>query len=311
MAGTSAPLARVVCAAAACLFALPVASADVFGTGENQFAIDFVPISGATNPVIRPGIVEHDYRISVCEITNDQWDKFAAELGMQVTGDPEGAYDDPVVWTGPDLPRNEVSWQQAAQFVNWLNTSTGRPAAYNFTGTQGQSDYTFAPWAPAEADGDNLYRHKDAFYYLPTDDEWVKAAYWNGAALQTYATPDGSAPVERVDANYGFAIGAQPWEVGSGSAELNGTRDMMGNVYEWLENPFDDPAYGALSWRELRGGTFNSALPLLASPSRISSPTYYREYNGIFGFRVAADTPEPASLALLALGGLAVLRRRR
>ena len=28
-------------------------------------------------------------------------------------------------------------------------------------------------------------------YYLPTEDEWVKAAYWNGTASQTYATKAG------------------------------------------------------------------------------------------------------------------------
>ena len=41
------------------------------------------------------------------------------------------------------------------------------------------------------AGGTNLYRHKDAMYYMPTEDEWVKAGYWNGTSLQTYATKAG------------------------------------------------------------------------------------------------------------------------
>lgn len=65
--------------------------ADTFGTGGNQFDIDFVTISGDTNPASGYGIVNNDYRMGVYEITNDQWDKFKAELGVSVTGHPSSA----------------------------------------------------------------------------------------------------------------------------------------------------------------------------------------------------------------------------
>ena len=60
-----------------CIFSSVVA--DTFGTGENQFEIEFVTISGDTNPAsgIRfdfGGIftgVPNDYRIGKYEITND------------------------------------------------------------------------------------------------------------------------------------------------------------------------------------------------------------------------------------------------
>ena len=139
--------------------------------------------------------VNHDYRMGTFEITNDQWNKFTASLGVPVTGNPSTAYDASFYdWgTGTtNVPANMISWYEAAQFVNWLNTSTGHQAAYKFTGTQGTSNYTFATWSTAEAaGGTNLYRHKDAYYFLPTEDEWVKAAYWNGTSLQTYATKAG------------------------------------------------------------------------------------------------------------------------
>ena len=116
---------------------------------------------------------------------------------MTVTGSPANAYDEAPTWTGTNVPTNEVSWYEAAQFVNWLNTSTGHLPAYRFTGTQGQGDYALDTWSPAEAaGGTNLYRHKDAFYYLPTENEWVKAGYWNGTSLQTYATKDNTPPGE-------------------------------------------------------------------------------------------------------------------
>ena len=71
-----------------------VVHADTFGTGANQFTIDFVSISGATNPTSGYGIVNNDYRMGTYEMTNGQWSKFKASLGVPVTGSPSYAYDE-------------------------------------------------------------------------------------------------------------------------------------------------------------------------------------------------------------------------
>jgi formylglycine-generating enzyme required for sulfatase activity len=237
--------------------------------------------------------------MGVYEITNDHWNKFTAGLGVPVTGSPSSAYDESPDFTGTNVPTNEVSWYEAAQFVNWLNTSTGHQAAYKFTGTQGQSDYALDTWSAAEADnGTNLYRHKDAFYYLPTEDEWVKAGYWNGSSLQTYATKPGDTlhqgdGVSGTGWNYwnddGYATNpAGPWDVGSGSEELNGTFDMMGNVWEWMESPWSDTSYGTGSYRGLRGGSYNNNDNNLASSNRNNNNP--NNDNNI-GFRVASEAP--------------------
>ena len=286
-----------------------VAQADIFGTGSNQFDIDFVTISGATNPTSGYGIVDGDYRMGTFEITNDQYSKFAAGLGVPVTGTPSTAYDQSPSYTAPNVPSNCTSWYEAAQFVNWLNTSTGHQAAYKFTGTQGTSGYALATWSVAEADGGtNLYRHKDAFYFLPTEDEWVKAGYWNGTSLQTYATVGDVVPTAGVDSNYDYVVG-QPWDVGSGSEELNGTFDMMGNVWEWMESPYSGTSYGGGFSRGLRGGSYYLDDLDLASSYRYGYYPYLE--SNYFGFRVASEVPEPCSIALLSLGGLALLKRRR
>ena len=116
-------------------------SADTFGTGDNQFTMDFVPISGSTNPTSGYGMVNNDYRMGTYEITNAQWDKFKAAYGA-VTGNPSNAYDQSPYWTGTDVPTNNASWYESAQFVNWLNTSTGHQAAYKFATQPGQGGYS-------------------------------------------------------------------------------------------------------------------------------------------------------------------------
>jgi len=307
-------------AVAAILLTTGGAMADTFGTDGNQFMIDFVSISGATNPTNGYGMVNSDYRMGTYEITNDQWNKFKASLGVPVTGSPLSAYDLDPYFTGTNVPTNNASWYEAAQFVNWLNTSTGHQAAYRFTGAPGTSDYTLATWTTAEADnGTNFYRHKDAFYFLPTEDEWVKAAYWNGTGLQTYATKAGESLTQGNGTsgtgwnyyNNGYATNPiGPWAVGSGSQELNGTYDMMGNVWEWMENPYSDPNYGTDSIRGLRGGSYFFLYDYLASSYRDYPSGSYVEYYQL-GFRVASEVPEPTSLVLLTLGGLMVLKRKR
>ena len=130
---------RVLLASLCVLFISGIVSADTFGTGANQFEIDFVTISGDTNPTSGIGIVNGDYRMGMYEITNDQYAKFA--------------YNNPS-HKGGSLPASKITWYEAAQFVNFLNTSTANPAAYKFTGD------TFGVWSSGDAgyDAANPFR---------------------------------------------------------------------------------------------------------------------------------------------------------
>jgi formylglycine-generating enzyme required for sulfatase activity len=304
------------------------ALADTFGTGDNEFTIDFVTISGDASSAngtnishLAPGEPGHrtfidpgDFRMGVFEITNDEWDQFSTNLGVPVTGNPADAYNTSWVWPGTDMPATAISWYEAAQFVNWLNTSNGHHPAYKFTGTQGTSDYTLGTWSAEEAYGGiNRFRHKDSFYYLPTEHEWVKAASWNGTALQTYANASADDLVSGVPDplkwNYNASGVRDSWDVGSGAEELNGTHDMMGNVWEWTENPWAVGDYGADAYRSFRGGSFASRAEDLrfftmglAEPS---NETY------LLGFRVASEIPEPSCMGLILCGALMFLKRSK
>ncbi|MFH1613597.1 MAG: SUMF1/EgtB/PvdO family nonheme iron enzyme [Planctomycetota bacterium] len=313
--------ARVLAVVVCVMAVVNTASADTFGSGVNEFTIDFVPVSGSTNPTsgIPAGYgftftgVNYDYRMGRFEITNDQWSKFTNIYGTP-TGSSSSAYDGSPYWTGTNVPTNEVSWYEAAQFVNYLNTSKGYSQAYKFTGTQGQSDYTFMPWDVTDTgyDAGDPYRNSNAFYFLPTENEWVKAGYWNGTALQTYALKAGESLTQGNGTsgtgwNYytthvGYATSPfGPWTVGSGSGELNGTFDMMGNVFEWTEMMVYN------SERGLRGGSYHADYgpSYLESSCRINgNPS--DEYD-FLGFRVAS-VPEPATVLLFGLG--AVLLRK-
>ena len=294
--------------------------ADIFGTGDNQFTIDFVLISGDASSANGTNISDsssykhrrsfvdpdHDFRMGIYEITNGQWDKFTNIFGNP-TGSPSSGYDGSSYYLGANLPFTGISWFQAAQFVNWLNTSTGHTPAYKFTGTQGTSDYAFEPWDVADKgyDDNNPFRNINAYYFLPTEHEWVKAAYWCGSSLQTFATPDDSVPESGVDSNYSNQVDwGKPWDVGSGSKELNGTFDMMGNVAEWMEDPYYKEEFLPYSERVVRGGffsrgTMNGYPPAITSSHRSSYYPYTQP--GRHGFRVAS-TPEPATLLLFVLG---------
>jgi formylglycine-generating enzyme required for sulfatase activity len=289
---------------AALLAPLTQSVADTFGSGTNTFSLEFESIGDAGNAAGAGGIgaVIYDFRLSTTEISEDVLQR-AVNAGL--TGVTAGA------WSG-DQPAAFVDWFEAAAFVNFLNTDRGFTAAYDLS-WDGES-WTMNLWSSAEAwqlGGENLYRHKDAFYFLPSEDEWFKAAYYMGggtnAGYWSYPTQQDTAPTA-VDSGTlaGTAVydgREEPASVSaSGGLSSYGQRGLGGNVAEWTESAWDGLNNSSSEDRTVRGGDWFGSFDQLAHTSRdINAPLYESDF---IGFRVAS-VPEPSTVALLLLTGVA------
>lgn len=190
---------------------LPASYADfTFGTGVNQFTISTVAIGDLSNTADIEttytgigaqslGAVAYQYEMSKYEITRGMINQYNNQNGSDrdvtmylytpadsndtlyssnsyVNGDSNQGFKD-------TLPATGISYIEATQFVNWLNTSSGYSAAYNLD-TNGQANWQFwdvNQWAPSDAgyDASDPYRNANAKFFLMNADEAYKAAFYD------------------------------------------------------------------------------------------------------------------------------------
>lgn len=305
-----------------CLFPAS-AFADVF-TG---FSMDFVEIGDAGNAADDTGYgsVGYAYRMGVNEVSRAMIDSYNTNSG----GPTITMYDYAAGGiTGGNLagrPATGVSWNEAARFVNWLNTSEGHSAAYNFTTSGANDDITLWGVEDAGYDPANPFRNSNAYYFLPSEDEWYKAAYYdpnaNGGTggYWDYATGSNSAPTAvpggTSGAVYGQSLATGPALVtDAGGLSPYGTMAQNGNVLEWGESGITAPNDSAGESRVLRGGAWvNGSFDLQSSIRGFDSPAIE---SGAIGFRVAAiakvsSIPEPSGVLTIVLVGMGSLLTRR
>lgn len=312
------------------------AEADTFGAGPNAFTMGFVEVGEPGNPddsgttgsySSNIGGVAEDFRIGTREVSRDMIERsnILGSLGITLANMASYGGGD------GDHPATGVTWNEVARFVNFLNEDAGFSHAYKFALQPGDAGYdpnaNILLWDPGDAgyDPTNLYRNADAFYFLPSADQWYKAAYYSGsgAVYHDYALGSDSIPTA-VSGGTGTdeAVYAQLASVGpadidnAGGLSPYGTMGQNGNVWEWLESALDGSNNAPFEFREFRGGDWSGAELFLRSSHRGTN----RPFNGIFdvGFRVAsapgaAVVPEPSTglLGLTGVGTLLLGRRRR
>ena len=164
----------------------------------------------------------------------------------------------------------------------------------------------------------NLYRNSQATYFLPSVDEWYKAAYYDPIADVYYDYPTGSDSVPDGINFAGDTIFDAVFRDGGFNPEPNditdvgvlspyGTAGQGGNVFEWEETDVDLVNDSTSSFRGARGGSWSLSSSILLSSSRSGGgPTLGQNH---FGFRVAS-IPEPSTLLLGALASMGLLMWR-
>ncbi len=292
------------------------------------------------------GSVAHAYNIGKYEVTAGQYTEFLNKVAGVDTYDLYY----PLMWSSPygckieryagagtitnpyryrvaadwaNRPVDFVTYWDACRFANWLHN--GQPTGAQGANTTETGAYTLNGYNGY--DGRTIPRNPDARWAIPTEDEWYKAAYHKNDGVTgdywDYPTGTDNTPSNVLgnptDAgnNATFydmtsqtdTIGDPYWKTEVGAHENSpspyGTFDQGGNVWEWNETIVYQGADHAD--RGMRGGAFGYLeYHLGASSSNQSYPTVEQVDRG---FRVV-QVPEPATLLLLALGGLAVMRRR-
>lgn len=240
-------------------------------------AVDFewVPVGDPGNACEQQsfgcyGAVDYIYRIATHEVTNAQYAEF---LNAKAASDPLGLYNPNMATSGgitrsgsdgnytysaipgrEDMPVNRVSYFDTLRFVNWLHNGQG-------DGDTETGAYTLLGGTPTPSNP-LVQRNSGAQIFLPSDEEWYKAAFYDTSAgyFLDFPTATGTGivcntPTATPDtANCGNAVGGFT-AVGSypGTPGPNGTFDQGGNASEWT-----DGDVGVLENRTIRGGRYHS-----------------------------------------------------
>ncbi len=255
------------------------AAADVFNMPAGQRSLETVIVGNPSNAPDDTGFgaVAYPFKISKFEITTAQYVVFLnakakadADGGLwnndmdstrsgegvrcEITRSGEkGNYTHSVPEALANRPVTHVSFLDACRFCNWLHNGQGQgdteDGAYTLKGYDG-------------TDARRIQRNPGAHWFVPSEDEWYKAAYYDpgkpgGAGYWDFPVRSDMKPDREFSSargvNYyaGGYLDAKRYftDVGrfAGAASASGTFDQGGNALEWTEGfvpPFLRNAWG-------------------------------------------------------------------
>lgn len=238
--------------------------------------------------------IRHPFSIGIFDVTREQYAAFVKDThkpkgpGCQFMDGSRWRTDDRLSWDHPGFPQTKVhpvvcvSWNDAADYVAWLNSKL--------------TPKSRAAWGS---------------YRFPTANEWEFVARGGD---QTFSMFYWGSEVDHDRANYGTPDcwpcgverkGRDHWlytaPVGSFDPNVFGVYDIVGNVWQWTSECADDFLMGdagsvapsaqtggaairTCNTRFVRGGSFNDRGPAMRIFPRNPFRTHVR--NNTNGFRV-------------------------
>ena len=221
-----------------CQFLNAVAQTDTYGLYSNYMS------SG--NGLFTTGIVQSGSRGSYTysiSYNSAAWSSYATNY--------PGLYPTPLA-AAADCPITYVNWGDAARFCNWLQN--GQPTSLGeVTGSTETGAYTLNG-ATSQSALTAITRNGGATYFIPSENEWYKAAYYNpsNGTYWAYPTQCNTVPSNVLsatgtnNANFLAADGGgyvctdptnflTPVGVFASSPSPYGTFDMAGDQWQWAE----------------------------------------------------------------------------
>jgi len=245
--------------------------------------IETVPVGNPGNVADSTsfGAVADSFLVGATEVTNDQYAEFLnavagtdshslynSKMGSDARGGifqsgSIGSFTYGVKTNMGNKPINFVSFWDATRFTNWLHNGQTSGAQDNTTTEDG------AYFLNGATNPNNvlILREPHATWFLPTEDQWYKAAFHQPAgeggdsddywlyptasnSEPTVATANGVGDISNSGANIANYIFGTDWNgqngnvttVGSAgvlSESFYGTFDQAGNVWEWSETVID------------------------------------------------------------------------
>ena len=232
--------------------------------------------------------VPRDFWMSDCEITNEQFRRFAPRhfsgyfMKRSFSNDGPG-----IAMDGMRQPTVRLSWQQAMNFCRWLSERTG-----NRFSLPSESQWEYACRAGTSS----------AMSYGTSQEDFSSLANMADAALQRIYTYTGGLVVLQdfpvVDQFDDRAVATA--DVGSYAPNAWGLYDMHGNAAEWTLSSYEPYPYRDDDGRNdivlqdhkvVRGGSFFDRPQRCGAAFRLSYPSWQRVHN--VGFRVICEFTSP------------------
>ena len=275
-----------------------------------KLELDWITVGAPGNPCdSQPegcfGSVGYEYQLGRFETTNTQYARF---LNSVAASDAYALYDDAMASDASNggitrsgvagsytygvkpgfanKPVSYVSFWDALRFANWLYN--GQPIGGQFDSTTESGAYTLTPAGVA---ANSVSRTQGAGIFLPSEDEWHRAAYdaggtsWFDFPAGSDLTPGCTAPGATANTANCAAAATSVSDVGAyaGSASPSGSFDQGGNIAEWNEGA------PTSTTRRIAGGSWAGPIDQLAAANRDRlTPASAGDWTG---FRVARLGP--------------------